>query len=379
MSALGPLSIDVYLPSFPAIAADLGISPSNIQFTLSSYFLGLAIGQLSYGPVSDRIGRKGPLFFGFFIYFLASILCAMSTSIEMLTVGRFLQAIGGSASMVIGRAVVRDRFDEKDSVRVFSLLMLVMGAAPILGPFLGSLMVSITTWRAIFWFLALYGLFCYYLTSRLDETISEENRAHKSPLQVLKQYGGLLTNRHLMSYSMASSFCIAGLFAYIAGSPLIFLDRFKIDEGIFGMFFGLNAMGVIVTSQLNRKLISKFSSEQILGTALLIMSLSSGLLLAFDYLGVLSFGGYVLILFFVIAPLGTVFPNSTALAMEPMGRTAGVASAVMGTLQFGFGAISTFMVGYVYKGSTIPINILIFGLVMMAFLTFRFGCPKESS
>lgn len=377
MSALGPLSIDMYLPSFPNVAQDLGIAASHIQYTLSSYFLGLAIGQLSYGPISDRMGRKKPLYFGMAIYVFASVLCAFAMNLESLVVGRFLQAIGGSASMVIGRAIVRDRFNEKDSVKIFSLLMLVMGAAPILAPTLGGAMMEFTTWRSIFYFLAAYGTFCIYLTARLDETLSEENVSRRSFGEVIRQYSQLIRHRHLMAYTMTSSICMGAMFGYIAGSPLIFLDRFHIDQRHFGMFFGLNALGVITTSQFNRKLINRYSSVQILNVALLVMAVSSGALLFLDRAGYLSFYSYIFLLFVMVAPLGLVFPNSTAMAMEPMGKSAGTASALMGTLQFGMGAMSTFAVGSIYNGSTIPINALIFVFAMIALLIFRKFCWSQ--
>jgi MFS transporter, DHA1 family, multidrug resistance protein len=360
LTAFGPLAIDTYLPSFPAISRDLGVEASSVQATVAVYFLGLALGQSFYGPVADRRGRKGPLYAGLLLFILASAGCALTRSIGALIALRFLQALGGSAQIVVARAVVRDYFDERDSARVLSLLMLVMGVAPILAPLLGGQLVGLFGWRSIFWTLAAFATACLVAVSfTLPESLPPERRLRQSSATVLRLYGSLLANRQFMAPVLAGSLISAGMFAYIAGSPFVFMAIFGVSPAHFGLFFGSNALGLIAASQINARLVRRIAPARIL-TVVLIVTAGAGLvLLGTGATGIGGFPGLLVPLFLFVASLGFVAPNATALAMGPQGRNAGSASALLGVTQFLCGGISGGLVSALYDGTPVPMVLVI--------------------
>ena len=250
------MSVDMYLPSLPTIAADFGVTPAATQWTLTSFFIGMAFGQAVYGPLADRYGRKPPLYGGLLVYIVASVGCALAANAPILIAARFVQAVGGCAGIVIARAVVRDRFDAHSSARIYSLLMLVMGLAPILAPLLGGWVLFFTHWRMIFLILALFGLGCLLAVWRyLPET-----RLSAAPLPsgigpTLRVYTDLLRDRAFLGYVLSGGFAQAGMFAYITGSPHVFIELYGVSAQAYGWFFGLNALGLIASSQINRCLL----------------------------------------------------------------------------------------------------------------------------
>ncbi|GAB3258589.1 multidrug effflux MFS transporter [Chitinimonas naiadis] len=335
---IAPLSIDMYLPSFPAIEAALG---RGAQLTLASFFIGLALGQLVYGPVSDRYGRKPPLYVGLALYVAGSLGCLFATSIEQLALLRFAQGLGGCAGMVLARAVVRDRCEPREAARAFSLLMLVMGLAPILAPLLGGWVLTVAGWQAIFGVQAGFGFACL-LAVHFGLAESHDIR-HAEPLQfgrVLRGYAELLGERGFLGYTLATGLAQAGMFAYIAGSPLVLIQQYGIAPQHYGWVFGSNALGLIAASQLNVRLLARTSLTTLLRRALWMPALAGTALLLISLLGQPPLPLLLLGLFLFVASLGFISPNGSAAALAGHGQRAGSASALMGALQFGLATLA---------------------------------------
>jgi DHA1 family bicyclomycin/chloramphenicol resistance-like MFS transporter len=353
LSAFGPLAIDFYLPAFPAMALAFGTDEKHVQLTLAAYFLGLSIGQLAYGPVADRFGRRLPLLTGVGLFTAASLACAFAPNLEWLIGARFIQALGGCAGMVISRAVVSDKCDAVGSAKVFSQLMLVMGLAPILAPMLGGLLVNTTGWQSIFLvltgFSALAGL---AVAIGLPESLP----AHvpRQPLSgALRQYGRLLSDPVYLGHALTGGIAIAGMFAYIAGSPFVFIKLYGVPAEHFGWLFGTNAAGFILVAQVKR------------GPAFLLVRtvwiyLGAGLtLLAVSALHTEQLWPLLIPLFICIASLGCILPNASACAMSGQGARAGSASAMLGCLQFSVAAGAAALVGVLHDGSAVPMAMVI--------------------
>ncbi|HMO57405.1 MAG TPA: Bcr/CflA family multidrug efflux MFS transporter [Roseiflexaceae bacterium] len=372
LTAFGPLSIDMYLPGLPAIAADLGADAAAIQLTLSAFFIGMAAGQTLYGPLSDRIGRRAPLIVGCVFYTLATIACALAPTAESLVVLRFAQALGGCAGMVIARSVVRDLFDARESARMYSILMLVMGLAPITAPLIGGQLLTIFDWRAIFWILAVYGAMCVVLVAwLLPETLPAEHRSRAGVREVAGVYGRLLLDRHFLGYALAGGLAFAGMFAYISGSPFVLIELYGVSPQHYGWIFGLNALGLISASQVNRRLLLQYRSEVILSVALLLVAGAALVLVAAAASGFGGLIGLLIPLFVCISSVGLVGPNTAAVAMAPHGRAAGSASALLGTLQFVVGAIAGVLVGVTHNGTALPMAAVIAGCSIAALIAFQ--------
>jgi DHA1 family bicyclomycin/chloramphenicol resistance-like MFS transporter len=376
LTALGPLSIDMYLPSFQAIARDLTASPAQVQLTLAVFFVALGIGQAFYGPISDRFGRRRPLCFGLGLYVLASAGCASARSIEALVAWRFAQALGGCAGMVIARAVVRDRFDEREAARFFSLLILVTGLAPILAPSVGGQILVFFSWRAIFWALASFALVGFITaTFLLPESLPPERRTEGGMGTALYVYARLLRDRAFMRYALSGALVISGMFAYIFGSPFVFMQIYGVRPERFGWIFGAIAFGLISASQLNRVVLARVAGARILSHALVVTAGAGVILLVMAWTGAGGLAGLVGPLFVYIASLGFVLPNVMATALGPQGRNAGTASALLGTLQFGAGATVGTLLGALGDGTAVPMASLIAVCGLSALLVHRLAAP----
>ena len=369
LTAMGPLAVDMYLPALPTIAREFGASAGAVQVSLSVYFIGMAAGQAVYGPLSDRIGRKPTLCFGLLVFLAGSIGCALSQRVETLVVFRLVQALGGCASLVIPRAVVRDYFNERDAVRMLSVLMLVFGLAPILAPLVGGQLLIHLGWRSIFWLHAGYaGFWLAVVLLSLGESLPSERRRRDPFGAVLGIYGRLLRDRTYMGYVLTGSLVFAGLLAYIAGSPFVFIELYHVPPERYGLFFGSNAIGIIAASQLNHWLAKRTDPRHVL-SLVLPLSMASGLVLLINvYTGFGDFPGILVPLFFFIATHGFVMPNTTALAMVPHGAVAGSASALLGTVQFMIGATAGTLVGALGNGTAIPFAAVIAACGMLAFV-----------
>lgn len=344
LTAFTPLSVDMYLPALPALETEFHTTTAAAQRTLTAFFAGFALGQLFYGPLSDRYGRKLPLYVSLSLFAIASAACALAPDVATLSGARFMQAFGACAGAVIARAVVRDAYPPERIAEIYSLLILVMGVAPMLAPLMGGALMTLWSWHAIFWALALLGALSLLLVRfRLRETLPRERRSALSLRGVLRGYGRLLAAPTFLLPALIGGCSMAGMFAYIAGSPFLFIERFGFSETQFAWFFGANAMGLIAVSQINGRIAGANPARPMLAGIGIQVLASAGLLLA----AVNGWGPLGLIppLFVFVACLGLVFPNATALAMMSHGKDAGIASALMGTVQASLAALSTFLIG----------------------------------
>lgn len=362
LTALGPFSIDMYLPGFPAIASDLKTDIAHVGWSLTSFFLGISIGQLFYGPILDRFGRKPPVLFGLVLYGLAAISCMFSPNVEWLVGMRFVLALGGCAGMVASRAVVQDLYPAHESARVFSILMLVMGIAPIIAPTLGGGIVSNWGWRAIFGVLTGISIVSFLLVYfLLDETRGADKSVSLKPLPVMAEYWNVLKNPDLSAYSFASAISMAGMFAYISGSPFVYMELFGLNEQQYGWAFGVNAFGFIAGTQLNRLWLKYRSAAHITLISSGMMCITGVVLVAGTYAQVLGTAGILVLLFICLFWLGFINPNTTALALAPFRKSAGSASALNGFIRMILGALSSALVSYWANGTALPM-ISIMGL-----------------
>ncbi|MHC8404393.1 multidrug effflux MFS transporter [Pseudomonas sp. TMB3-21] len=359
LSAFGPLAIDFYLPAFPTMALAFGTDEAHVQLTLAAYFLGLSIGQLLYGPVADRFGRRIPLLAGVGLFTAASLACAYAPNLEWLIAARFIQALGGCAGMVISRAIVSDKCDAVGSAKVFSQLMLVMGLAPILAPMLGGLLVNTTGWQSIF--LALTGfsaLAALAVALGLPESMPAD--APRQPLSgALRQYGRLLSDPIFLGHALTGGIAIAGMFAYITGSPFVFIKLYGVPAEHFGWLFGTNAAGFILVAQINARMLAKRGPAFLLVRAVWVYLVAALALLVVSSLHTEQLWPLLVPLFICMASLGCILPNASACAMNGQGTRAGSASALLGCLQFSVAAGAAWLVGFLYDGTAVPMAMVI--------------------
>ncbi|HET9194608.1 MAG TPA: Bcr/CflA family multidrug efflux MFS transporter [Vicinamibacterales bacterium] len=372
LTAMGPLAIDMYLPALPTIAREMASSTGSVQVSLAVYFIGIACGQAFYGPISDRWGRKRALYFGLTLFSVSSVGCAMARDVTALIALRFMQALGGCAPLVVPRAVVRDYFDQRGSVRMLSVLMLVMGLAPILAPLVGGQLLVNFGWRSVFWLLAAYGAFWLVIVAAfLHESLPPARRRRQRAADVVATYLGLLRDRTYIGYVLTGALIFAGLLAYISGSPFVFIELFGVPPEQYGLFFGVNAIGIIIASQVNRWLANKYDARHII-SAVLPVSVTAGAVLLIDAAtGFGGFPGILVPLFFYIATHGFIMPNTTALAMAPHGAVAGSASALLGTVQFVLGASAGALLGALGNGTAVPLAAVVAGCAALAFVTYQ--------
>ncbi|MFJ3073864.1 MULTISPECIES: multidrug effflux MFS transporter [Pseudomonas] len=359
LSAFGPLAIDFYLPAFPAMAQAFATDEKHVQATLAAYFLGLSLGQLAYGPVADRFGRRKPLLFGVGLFTLASLACAYAPNLDTLILARFVQALGGCAGMVLSRAIVSDKCDPVASAKVFSQLMLVMGLAPILAPMLGGVLVNVAGWQSIFLALSLFSAACLLAVSL---GLPESLPAHipRQPLSgALRQYMRLLADRVFIGHALTGGIAIAGMFAYIAGSPFVFIKLYGVPAEHYGWLFGTNAAGFILVAQVNARLLAKRGPAFLLVRAVWVYLAAGLVMLGVAAMRPAQLWPLLLPLFVCIASLGCIIPNASACAMSGQGARAGSASALMGCLQFSVAAAAAALVGLLHDGSAVPMTLVI--------------------
>lgn len=341
LTALGPLSIDMYLPALPVMAADLSVKTALVTNSLPAYFFGLALGQLVYGPLSDRVGRKIPLYFGLSLFVVASLACAFADSISMLLVARFFQALGGCVGVVIARAAIRDRLSVSDSAQAYSMLLLVMGVAPILAPMLGSWLLLITGWQGIFVVLMAVGILCLALVHfYFKETLVIENRRELTVKQVFSTYWDLLKDNRFRTPALAGGLLGAAMFTYISASSALFIDHFGVTAQHFAWIFGFNALGLIALSQLNGRLVKRMGLLRLLHVGASLQTFGAIFLLFLAMTGHATLWSTMFGLFFVVSGIGFTSPNATAISLAFQGHRAGMASALVGALQFGFGLVA---------------------------------------
>ena len=359
LTAVGPLSTDMYLPAFPDIESSLGLRAGSAQITLAAWFAGLAVGQITQGSLSDRYGRRTPLIVGTAIYTLANAGCALAPDLTTLSVLRFIAAFGGSASMVIPRAIVRDLADGHAAARLMSKLILVMGVAPILAPTLGGLVLGFASWHAIFWITAAYGGLCCILVWRLlPDTLPVERRIRLGAGNLVTRFAGVLRDKLFLCYALMGGFGMFGMFAYIGGSPPVFIQRLGFTPAQYGMLFGLSAAMFILGSQINPRILPRFGAARVLRVAITVYALAAIAMLACALLDVGGVYGVVVPVMFTMGAMGFVMPNSAVGALSRHAAQAGSASALMGTMQFCLAALSGLLVGALSDGTARPMAAL---------------------
>ncbi|MCQ4307968.1 Bcr/CflA family multidrug efflux MFS transporter [Pseudomonas stutzeri] len=366
LSAFGPLAIDFYLPAFPAMARAFSTDVEHVQLSLAAYFIGLAVGQLIYGPLADRYGRRWPLLIGVTLFTLASLACSFAPTLDWLIAARVVQALGGCAGIVVTRAVVRDSCDPVQGAKVFSQLMLVMGVAPILAPLAGGLLMNAFGWQSIFVALTIFSALCGLAVAlRLPETLPAD--APKHPLSgTLGRYLGLFRDREFIAFALCGGVSMAGMFAYIAGSPFIFIELYGVPAEHYGWLFGCNAAGFIVVSQINARLLRLRGPGFWLRRFVWFYFACGATLLVIAWSQPESLWPLLIPLFMGLGGLGSILPNATACAMAGQGQQAGLASALMGSLQFGVAAGASAAVGALHNGTAVPMALVITVCALMA-------------
>ena len=374
LTALGPFSIDMYLPGFAGIAKDLNTSVANVSMTLSSYFIGISAGQLLYGPLLDRFGRKRPLFIGLIVYILASLGCVFVTDIDTFIGLRFVQAVGSCAATVASVSMVRDLFPVKDIPKVFSMLMLVVGLSPMLAPTIGGYITADYGWHTVFFILMCMGIVILIASQIvLPNTYLPDTSISLKPRPIITNFIKIIKEPQFYTYAFAGAIAFSGLFTYVAASPIVFMDIFKVDAKTYGWIFAFMSLSFISASQVNSLLLRKFKSEQMIFGALISQSFIVILFLILSINDLLGLYGTIIMLFLFLACLGISNPNTAGLTLAPFARNAGSASALMGAIQLGLGAFVSFAVGIFVDNSVVPMVIIMTITTILAMIILIFG------
>lgn len=375
LAALGPFTIDMYLPGFQRIAEDLYTDEQHVAFTLTSYFVGIALGQLVYGPIVDKYGRKKPLLVGLGIYTLAALGCAFSFSIDMMIGMRFLQALGGCVGMVASAAIISDVYEVQARPRAFSYIMLVMGVAPLIAPSVGSFFVEHADWYYIFYFLAGFATMVSMLIFFFLPETSQYMHSNKLRIkEIASGYFEILQNKTFLFYTLAGSIAMSILFAYISSASYVFLTLYKLDKTTFSILFAINASGLIIGSYANGLLTKKLDYIRIANLASIILTLISFavFLLVFS-LSKLDYHWIVAGLFSILFTIGFINPNATAASLSPFTGNSGSASALGGAIRMGVGAMVAAAIGFFQGNSSVTMFLTIFVLAFLACLFLLFS------
>jgi DHA1 family bicyclomycin/chloramphenicol resistance-like MFS transporter len=381
LTAMGPVAIDMYLPSLPSIETGLRASAGETQATVSAFLAGMAVGQLFYGPAADRLGRRPPILLGAVIFVAASIACALASSPAMLIGARFVQALGACAGGVVARAVVRDRFNHTETARMLSLLMLIMGLAPILAPLLGGALLGFGGWRLNFWFMASFGVAVGVAALlRLKESRSEETTAHAATESPLQAYVALMREPRLVGYALAGALNGATLFTYIASSPDLLIKTYGIAPAAFGWLFGLNAIGIIGSNQVNRMLLRRWTPDHVLARSSLISVGVAIMLMAAAVTGIGERWSVLPLLLMLLSTYGFLGGNTMAGALNVDPRRAGAISALMGAMSFGAGALASAAAGVLHDGTPRPMALVMLLALAGSALAIRFlALPRRQA
>lgn len=379
LSAVGPFSIDMYLPAFETIALDFKTTIEHIQLSLTSFFVGIAFGQLIYGPLLDKFGRKKPLLVGLLIYIGASFLCAYTKEPNHLIFLRFLQALGSCSGMVASRAMVRDIFPPREAAKVFSMLMLVIGISPIVAPSVGAFVLANFDWHIIFIILAALAILIFIsVIFVLPESYQGNKKMSLHPRNILSDFWRVFKHPTFMLYAAIGGVASSGLYAYLSGSSFVLQRLFGLSEAEYGGAFALVASSLIIATQLNRILLNRWSSESISQKANIFQASAGILLVVFALSGGTSLSILLGLICLFLCCQGFIFPNTSALALAPFGSLAGIASALLGCIQMGLGALTSASVSYFHNDSMLPMVSVMCASASIACLVY-FLAPKPTN
>ena len=374
LTAIGPFSIDMYLPGFDDIARSLHTSPATVALSLSSYFIGVALGQLLYGPLMDRYGRKKPLYGGLVLYIVATAVCMQARDINTLIVLRFIQAVGSCGAQVAAMAMVRDLFGAKDSAKALSLLLLVVGASPMIAPTVGAYVVVSFGWRTVFLILGIVSVIITLLTIFfLPESYPADRNFSLKPVPIIRNFIAVLSIRQFLVATLVESFAFSGLLAYVSGSPVLFMNIFHVNKRTYGWIFAFLSVAFIVLSQFNGRLLRRYTSEQIVRVAMTGQVITAIIFVAGTIAGWYGLGATIAMLFMFLAFLGFTYPNAAALALAPFDRNAGTASSLLGTLQMGIGTLASIAVSVFNNGTAVPMAAVITVTSVIAMVVLVMG------
>ncbi len=380
LTALTPFSIDMYLPGFPAIAKDLSTSAAKVSLSLSSFFIGISFGQLLYGPLLDRFGRKIPLYVGLSVYIIASIGCAFAHSIGGLIGLRVIQALGSCAASVASGTLVRDLFPVEENAKVFALLMLVLGASPMIAPTAGGYITSAYGWHAVFVVLTLICVMIFVCCIFwLPAGNAPDLERSLLPVPITKSFLEVFTNPQFYTYSLTGSLVFTGLFAYVAGSPIVFMNIFSVSQKTFGWIFAILSIGFIGSSQLNNLLLKRFNSQQILRFILIFYMVLAILFFLFSQMGWLGLPVIMIFLFLLLGCVGIAIPNTTALTLAPFDKNAGTAAALLGAVQLGLGSLISVFISLFEKPSLTPLAVAFLMSSILSFFMLKLGSRRIKS
>ncbi|MFD9438886.1 Bcr/CflA family multidrug efflux MFS transporter [Streptomyces sp. NPDC060006] len=378
LTAVPPLSMDMYLPALPEVTDALHASAATVQLTLTACLAGMALGQLVVGPMSDKWGRRRPLIAGLLVYIAATAVCAFAPTIELLVAFRLLQGLAGAAGIVIARAVVRDLYDGVDMARFFSTLMLISGVAPIIAPLIGGQVLRITDWRGVFYILTVIGVLLTVVVWRLlPETLPPGRRHAGGTAEALRTMRGLLADRVFTGYMLTGGFAFAALFAYISASPFVIQEIYGASPQTYSILFGVNSVGLVIVGQINGKiLVGRVSLDKVLGVGLAIITVASAalLLMAADAFGEVGLVPIAVGLFVLMSAMSLCMPNTNALALMRTRHSAGSASALLGTSSFLVGAIATPLVGVAGEHTAVPMAVVQLACSLVAVGCFMALC-----
>ncbi|AUN29135.1 Bcr/CflA family multidrug efflux MFS transporter [Niveispirillum cyanobacteriorum] len=369
LTMFGPMAIDMYLPALPSIGADLHADQAAVQMTLSIFLIGYGAGQLLWGPLGDRYGRKGPAAVGVALFILASAGCALAPDIWSLTAWRFLHGVGACAAPVIARAMVRDSFDRDRGASVMSLMMLVMGVAPMLAPLAGGQVLDHVGWRGIFWCLCVFGLLAGLGLLTVKETARPAGNRSGG---LLSNYALLLLDRRFMGYALSSGFVFAGMFAYISGTPFVYIEHFGVAPEHFGFLFGVNVVALMIANVVNSRLVLRFGVDRMMGWGILATAGIGAVLIITGGFGIGGVFGVAIPLFFYLGALGLVGANGMAGSLAAFPHMAGTASSLSGALQLTIGAVAGGIVGALSAGgSPLPMCAVLCGCALAGLASDR--------
>ena len=379
LSAFGPLTIDMYLPALPELSRDLDATASTVQFTLTAFMIGLAVGQLVVGPLSDSLGRRRPLLVGLVVYVVGSLVCVVAPTAPLLIAARALQALGAAAGLVIGRATVRDLYSGTAMTKFLSLMMLINGLAPILAPVIGAQVLRLTAWRGVFVLLTCFGVLLLVTVSLvLPDTLPPERRRTARFAANLRAYGVLLRDRSFVGYALSAGLSFAAMFAYISGSTFVLQEVHGLSPQGFSVIFAVNSLGIVALGQLTGRLVDRVPERTLLRTGLSVAA-GGGVAVLVAVVLDLPLPFLLAALFLVVAPIGLIAPSSTSLALADHGERAGSASALLGLLQWVFGGLAAPLVGLAGPQSAVPMGTAIAGFSLAGLTAYLVLARPESA